>query len=144
VDFDNASKLKQALIDAGVVAVADDVFEILRIEAGIPRYGVDMDETTALNETNLEDAISFTKGCYVGQEIVVRIMHRGHVARKLTGIILDQQTEIPNGTKVVSDNDQEIGRVTSSTASPQLKRTVALAYVKYDYLNPGTNVRVPS
>src|SRR5207244_6635760 len=67
VDFDNASKLKQALVDAGAVAVANDVFETLRLEAGIPRYGVDMDETTVLNETNLEDAISFTKGYYVGQ-----------------------------------------------------------------------------
>jgi folate-binding protein YgfZ len=101
-----------------------------------------MDETTVLNETNLDDAISFTKGCYIGQEIIVRILHRGHVAKKLAGIMLDGQAELPSGGKVLSDNDQEIGRVTSSTASPGLQRTIALAYVKYDYLAPGTKIKV--
>jgi folate-binding protein YgfZ len=142
VSVEEASELQRALIDAGAVVVGEDVFETLRIEAGIPRYGVDMDETTVLNETNLDDAISFTKGCYVGQEIVVRIMHRGHVAKKLAGIILDQQAELPSGTKVLSDNDQEIGRVTSSTVSPRLQSAIALAYVKYDYLAPGTKIKV--
>src|SRR5438105_774726 len=142
VSIDNASELQGALIDAGAVVVGEEVSETLRIEAGIPRYGVDMDETTVLNETNLDDAISFTKCCYEGQEIVVRIMHRGHVAKKLTGIILDQQAELPSGTKILSDNDQEIGRVTSSTASPRLQGAIALAYVKYDYLAPGTKIKI--
>src|SRR5436305_4465355 len=133
VSIDNASELQGALIDAGAVVVGEDVSETLRIEAGIPRYGVDMDETTVLNETNLDDAVSFTKGCYVGQEIVVRIMHRGHVAKKITGIMLYQQAELPSGTKIFSDNDQEIGRVTSSTASPLLQRAIGFAYVQYDF-----------
>jgi folate-binding protein YgfZ len=142
VSVDKSSALQRALIDAGAVVVDDDVSEILRIEAGIPRYGVDMDETTVLSETNLDDAISFTKGCYIGQEIIVRIMHRGHVAKKLTGLIFDGQEKIESGTKVFSDSDQEIGRVTSSTNSPRLQRALALAYVKYDYLTPGTTIKV--
>ena len=125
------------------MVVGEDASEILRIEAGIPRYGVDMDETTVLSETNLDDAISFTKGCYIGQEIIVRIMHRGHVAKKLTGLIFDGQEMIESGTRVLSDNDQEIGRVTSSTISSRLQRAIALAYVKYDYLAPGTKIKVP-
>ncbi|MFN2578801.1 MAG: folate-binding protein YgfZ [Pyrinomonadaceae bacterium] len=142
LNVDKATELQRALIDAGGIIVGEDVSEILRIEAGISRYGVDMDETTVLNETNLDDAVSFTKGCYIGQEIVVRILHRGHVAKKLTGIVLDEQAELPSGTKILSDGDQEIGRVTSSTASPRLQRTIALAYIKYDYLTPGTRIRV--
>jgi len=142
VSLEKFSELQGALIDAGAVAVGEDAAEILRIEAGIPRYGIDMDETTVLSETNLDEAISFTKGCYIGQEIIVRIMHRGHVAKKLTGLIFDAAEEIESGTKVLSDNDQEIGRVTSATISSRLQRPVALAYVKYDYLAPGTKIRV--
>ena len=142
VGLDKTSELRHALNDAGGVVVGEDASETLRIEAGIPRYGVDMDETTVLNETNLDDAISFTKGCYIGQEIIVRILHRGHVAKKLAGIMLDEEAELPKGTKVLSDNGQEIGRVTSSTASPRLQRVIALAYVKYDYLAPGTKIKV--
>ena len=142
VSVDKSSELQRALIDAGAVVVGEDAVEILRIEAGIPRYGVDMDETTVLSETNLDDAISFTKGCYIGQEIIVRIMHRGHVAKKLTGLIFDGQEMIESGTRVLSDNDQEIGRVTSSTISSRLQRAIALAYVKYDYLAPGTRIKV--
>jgi folate-binding protein YgfZ len=142
VSVDKSSELQRALIDAGAVVVGEDAAEILRIEAGIPRYGVDMDETTVLSETNLDDAISFTKGCYIGQEIIVRIMHRGHVAKKLTGLIFDGQEMIESGTKVLSDNDQEIGRVTSSTISSRMQRAIAMAYVKYDYLAAGTKIKV--
>src|SRR5205823_9384429 len=99
VSVDKSSELRRALIDAGAVVVGEDASEILRIEAGIPRFGVDMDETTVLNETNLDDAISFTKGCYIGQEIIVRILHRGHVAKKLAGIMLDEEAELPKGHK---------------------------------------------
>lgn len=142
VSADKSTELQGALIDAGAVVVGEDASEILRIEAGIPHYGIDMDETTVLSETNLDEAISFTKGCYIGQEIIVRIMHRGHVAKKLTGLIFDGQEKIESGTKVLSDNDQEIGRVTSSTISFRMQRAIALAYVKYDYLAPGTKIKV--
>jgi len=144
VEASHTQQLRNDLINAGAQIVSDEVGETLRIEAGIPRYGIDMDETTVVTETNLDDAVSFTKGCYIGQEIIVRIQHRGHVAKKLTGIILDEPGMIERNTKLLSIDDKEIGRTTSSTFSPRLDRTVALGYVKYDYLAPSTPVKVTS
>ena len=134
--------LRDALLNVGASPVAAETLETMRIEAGILRYGIDMDETNVVTETNLEDAISFTKGCYVGQEIIIRIKHRGHVAKKTTGIILEGSSIAPRDSKIISEGEKEIGRVTSSTFSPRLERAIALAYVKYDYLAPGTRVKV--
>jgi folate-binding protein YgfZ len=134
--------LRDALLAAGAKAVSAEVCEVLRIEAGLARYGVDMDESNVVTETNLEEAVSFTKGCYVGQEIIVRIKHRGHVAKKLTGIVFENGETIDPGTRILSGDEKEIGRVTSSTFSPHLDRTIALGYLKYDYLEPGTSVRI--
>ena len=133
--------LRDALLAAGAQALTGDVCEILRIEAGLARYGVDMDESNVVTETNLEDAVSFNKGCYVGQEIIVRIKHRGHVAKKLTGIVFEKDSTIESGAKILSAEEKEVGRVTSSTFSPHLDRTIALGYLKYDYLGPGTKVK---
>ena len=147
VDRNEAPALHHSLIKAGAHPVGPEAFELLRIEAGIPRYGVDMDETNVVTETNLDDAVSFTKGCYIGQEIIARIKYRGHVAKKLTGIVCESQVAqvaLDGGAKVFSSDDKEIGRVTSVTFSPRLNRTVALGYVKYDYLTPGTSVKVVS
>lgn len=118
-----------------------DALEVLRIEAGLPRYGVDMDETTILSETNLDDAVSFTKGCYIGQEIIARIKYRGHVAKKLTGLLFEGKVEIASGAKIVA-GERDAGRITSVTWSPSLGCSIALGYVKYDFLAPGTSVRV--
>jgi len=103
-----------------------------------------MNETNVVTETNLDDAISYTKGCYLGQEIIVRIKHRGHVAKKLTGLAFDNEVTIEPGATVQSDAGADVGRITSATFSPTLKRTVALAYIKYEFLNTGTTVKVSS
>lgn len=137
-----ARDLRQSLIDAGATPVGDDVFEVLRIEAGIPRYGLDMDETNVVTETNLDDAVSYTKGCYIGQEIIARIKYRGHVAKKLTGLSFADEVKVASGDIIKSSDDKDIGRITSATYSPQLKRTIALGYVKYDYIAAGTSVTV--
>jgi folate-binding protein YgfZ len=131
-------------MNAGARSVNEETFETLRIEAGIPRYGIDMDEANVVTETNLDDAVSFTKGCYLGQEIIVRIKHRGHVAKKLTGIVLNGPTLAAPNAKILSADGKEIGRVTSSAFSPKLDRAIALGYVKYDYIVPGTAVKVAS
>lgn len=142
IEAKELEKLKEALRDAGGQTISADTFETLRIEAGTPRYGIDMDETVVVTETNLDDAVSFTKGCYLGQEIIVRIKHRGHVAKKLTGVVLETDSPVERGAKIHSVDAAEIGRVTSSTFSPRLDRAIALAYLKYDYLLPGTQVAV--
>lgn len=144
VDADKAAALRGSLIQAGAQPVGADTLEVLRIEAGIPRYGIDMDETNVVTETNLDDAVSFTKGCYIGQEIIARIKYRGHVAKKLSGLIFGNKVVLEHGAKILSCDDKEIGRVTSFAFSPRLERTVALGYVKYDYLEPGTSVKAVS
>ncbi len=142
VPADAARELWQALIDAGAIPVGEEVFEVLRIEAGIPRYGVDMDENNVVTETNLDDSVSYTKGCYIGQEIIARIKYRGHVAKKLIGLSFADKVDVSPGDLIKSSDDKDIGRITSVAYSPQLKRTIALVYVKYDYLAAGTPVKV--
>jgi folate-binding protein YgfZ len=137
---EDAETLWQAVVEAGARPIGFEALEVLRIEAGQARYGVDMDESNVVSETNLDEAISFTKGCYIGQEIIARIKYRGHVAKKLTGLIFDSEVEIQAGVKIYSEDEKEIGRLTSATFSPVLRRTIALGYVKYDYLEPGTRV----
>lgn len=139
VDADKAPELRQALEQAGAQPVGEETREILRVEAGIPRFGRDMDETTVVTETNLDDAVSYTKGCYVGQEIIVRIKHRGHVAKKLTGLRFETDQRIEPGTIIRSADNTEVGRVTSTAISPKLG-SIGLGYVRYEYLAAGTSV----
>jgi len=103
-----------------------------------------MDEDTIPLEAGIEGrAISLTKGCYVGQEVIIRVLHRGHgrVARKLVGLIVGGGPPVPAGATVRSA-DREIGRVTSAAMSPALDRPIALAYLHRDFLQPGTPVSV--
>jgi len=137
-----ASSLWDAFHAAGARPVGYYALEILRIEAGLPRYPIDMDETNVVTEAALDDAVSYTKGCYVGQEIIARIKYRGHVAKKLSGIKFNQAVKVKAGAVIKSMDNKEIGRLTSTTYSPHLGRTIALGYLKYDYLAPDTCVKV--
>lgn len=139
IDSSRKAELLQALETAGAQPVSDDTLEILRVEAGIARFGFDIDETNVVPETNLDDAVSFTKGCYVGQEIIVRIKHRGHPAKKLTGLRFETEAPIEPGAIINSTENQEIGRVTSAVVSPQLG-SIGLGYVRYEHLAEGTRV----
>jgi folate-binding protein YgfZ len=138
-DAQHRESIIDRLIAGGAQPISSEILETLRIEAGIPRYGQDMDESNVVLETNLDDAISYTKGCYVGQEIIIRIKHRGHVAKKLTGVTFEQSVE--NGAAITAPDGKEIGRVTSVTYSPKLDTPIALGYVRYEYLAPGTPVK---
>ena len=139
IDADERTVIVDKLVAAGAQPVSPATFETLRIEAGIPRHGQDMDETNVVLEANLDDAISYTKGCYLGQEIIIRIKHRGHVAKKLTGLTFEKSVEA--GTAITSDDGKEIGRVTSATYSPKLESPIAIGYVRHEYLAPGTTVK---
>lgn len=115
--------------------------EILRIEAGLPRYGIDMDEDNLLLETGLDRAVSFDKGCYLGQEVVERIRSRGHINKKLVGMVLEGDT-LPERGSTIWAGEKELGRITSSALSPAMKRPLALGYVHRDYAQPGTRVTI--
>ncbi|HEY0777440.1 MAG TPA: hypothetical protein VGD56_05680 [Gemmatirosa sp.] len=107
----------------GIVVGSDDAYTIARIEAGYPEWGVEIDDTTIPQEANLDDlhAISYTKGCYTGQEVVARIHFRGHVNRHLRGIAYPPDGGvIPRGAELLADDDRVVGDVRSSVLSPRL------------------------
>jgi folate-binding protein YgfZ len=143
--LERTTELGERLRDAGAASVAPETLEACRIEAGRPLFGTDMDESTIPLEAGIEDrAISLTKGCYVGQEIIIRVLHRGHgrVARRLVGITLDPSSAVPGPGDVLRSGDRHIGSVTSAVRSPALDRPIALGYVHRDFVEPGTVVTI--
>jgi len=136
--------LREKLVDAGAVTASAETLESLRIETGRPRFGVDMSTDTIPLEAGIEDrAVSFTKGCYVGQEVIIRVMHRGHgrVARRLVRLVLPGSPTPSRGDKVLS-GDQQIGEITSAAESPKAGAPLAMAYVHRDHAAPGTELSV--
>lgn len=125
----------------GARPVGLDALEICRIEAGIPRYGADMDQKTLPQETGQMHALSFTKGCYLGQEVVERIRSRGHVNRKLVGLLLEGKQDIPPQAAILSGG-QQVGTITSATYSFGLRRSIALGYVRREPAESGQAVAV--
>jgi len=141
--FDRAAA---RLDELGAVAMSDELFDALRIEAGRPVFGVDMDEETIPLEAGLlERAIHTTKGCYVGQEIIIRILHRGggRVAKRLATLAFDPHvSQPPAAGTLIFDGDREIGRVTSAAISPSTGRVIALGYVHRDVAEEGRALTV--
>jgi tRNA-modifying protein YgfZ len=124
------------------VTLDADTADVVRLEAGVPVFGRELDEDTIPLEAGLESrAISFSKGCYVGQEVIIRVLHRGHgrVARKLVGLTFDAG-QTPSADATVTAGGREIGTITSSAISPALGRPIALAYLHRDFLAAGTRV----
>lgn len=138
VEKDNVPNFCEQLIAANSIDISDELHEILRIESGIPKYGVDIDETTIVPELGLDGLISYNKGCYIGQEIIARIHFRGHVAKRLTGLRLTSMVE--PGTELTTADGKNAGRITSSVYSPKLGRAISLGFVRYDYLDEGTQL----
>ena len=139
------TELTQALRDAGAVDVDEQTAETTRIEAARPRFGVDMDEDTIPLEAGIEDrAISLTKGCYVGQELIVRVLHRGHgrVARRLVQLRFDSEAPVPERGAAIFAGERQIGAVTSAAYSPAAGSAIALGYVHRDFTAAGTSVTV--
>ena len=129
---------------AGAVVMPPSALEFARIEAGRPEFLIDMDADTIPLEAGIEDrAISFTKGCYVGQEVIVRVVHRGggRVARRLVGLRIEGM-RVPPGRAAVRHDARDVGHVTSAAWSPRLDATVALAYVRREFVEPGTTLAV--
>lgn len=129
--------VRKRLEEAGAVPLGPSVWEALRVEAGFPRYGVDMDETTIPIEAGLEGrAFDHDKGCYTGQEVIVRILHRGHVNWHLRALRFGRAGATP-GDKLFEPGGTKVrGRVTSATESPRFGQRIGLGYVRREVEPP--------
>jgi folate-binding protein YgfZ len=138
---DRTAEVRQALLAAGAVLAGPETYEILRVEAGTPRIGIDMDENRFVVEVGRAHAICHTKGCYLGQEPIVMARDRaGHVNRSLRGLKLTDHPAEPK-SNLFSDAGQEIGVITSSLQSPRFG-PIALAYVRRGFESPETKLKV--
>jgi folate-binding protein YgfZ len=137
-DADDTEAVRAALLEAGAVAVCEDAAEILRVESGRPRYGAELDDSTIPQEAGLnERAVSFTKGCYVGQETVARLFYRGKPNRHLRGLRLSEP--VPVGAELRL-GERVVGRLSSSLVSPS-RGPIALALVRREAA-PGDTLAV--
>ncbi len=124
------------------VAAGPETFETLRIEAGLPWPGREITPEVILNELGRDDWVSFSKGCYVGQEIVARIKHRAHPPRMLTGLFLEGE-KVPPIPSLIHQGDQPVGVVTSACFSPALRKVIALGFLKFGLAGEGLRVETP-
>jgi len=121
--------------------ISADELEVLRIEAGVPKWGVDMDENTIPNESGLEArAINYDKGCYIGQETIARIKTYGHVNRQLILGKVDG-VEVPKRGDKIFAGEREVGQVTSAVLSSRLGKPLALGYVRREFATAGITLK---
>lgn len=126
--------------DIGIRPVGKSAMEILRVEAGYPKYGADISEEFIVLEAGFKDAISFTKGCYMGQEVVARATHIGRVNKQLVGLKIETRDPIAPRTKLKKDS-VDAGFITSAVFSPALNNVAGLGYAVRDYASVGANLR---
>jgi folate-binding protein YgfZ len=136
-----AESLRAKLLAAGIASGSTDTWEIARVESGRPQWGADMDDTTLPQEANFDElgAISYTKGCYIGQETVARVHFRGHVNRLLRRLRFVTRPAPPKGAELVDETGKVIGEIRSVALSPRYGG-VALAMVRREVL-PGTTLQ---
>lgn len=147
VGADSLQAAIRQLSEHGAVEGSLKLLDAMRIDAGRPLFGIDMtDETIPLEAGLLDRAISTTKGCYVGQEVIIRILHRGggRVAKRLVKLRFDETVQTPPapGTALLVDG-REVGRVTSAAISPATGSVVGLGFIHRDHAEPGVFVSVP-
>lgn len=135
----------QTLTDAahqvGGGSIGYDALNALRLEAGMPWFSYDFDDKRIPHEAGLETShISYTKGCYTGQEIVERVRSRGQVNRKRVGLQFDRTSVPPAETKLLSDG-KEVGRVTSAAHSPARQRVIGMGYLRHEHTAPGSRLQ---
>jgi folate-binding protein YgfZ len=136
----DAAATQAKLTAAGATALGEAALDALRIEEGWPRWGADLDATVLPMEAGLEPiAISYTKGCYTGQEVIQRVKTYSEAPRALVSLSIESDAEPAPGLALTADG-AEVGRVTSAAISPSTGRAVALAYVRKDFKEPGRRV----
>ncbi|MGH9866614.1 MAG: aminomethyltransferase family protein [Candidatus Polarisedimenticolia bacterium] len=145
VPSDGAGAVRSALLEQGAVPIGEEALEVLRIERGQPRFGREITLEHNPLEARLDDAISWTKGCYIGQEVVARLDSRNKVSRLLSGLRLAADAPVPSHGDRVDAPDRpgvEAGLITSAARSWEPRETIALAYLRQDATAPGTRVVV--
>ena len=141
IPAEHAEAVRAAMLSAGAEPAGAATLEVLRLEAGQPWYPQDVDASVIFPETRLDSFVSFTKGCYIGQETVARVKYRGHVNRALSGLVIEGDRVPEAGARVVVAGT-DVGRVTSAARSIALGRPIALGYVRREHFEPGTAVSV--
>ncbi len=145
VAADMAGKAWDSLMNLGLPRglrpVGMAALDLLRVEAGWPWYGVDFDESNLLMESLTPNHVSLTKGCYLGQEVVIRVEHQGHLNKRLSCLVISGET-VPSAGTAIFSGERKVGTVTSAIVSPALKRAIALGTVRREFWDPGTKLRV--
>ncbi|MDB5219458.1 MAG: Folate-dependent protein for Fe/S cluster synthesis/repair in oxidative stress [Myxococcaceae bacterium] len=138
------ARLREAVAKLGGVLADDATWDAVRIEHGLPRFGAEVDATQYPQEAALEKlAVSFSKGCYLGQEVVYMLQERGHVKRKLVPLDLDEGGDVPvAGTAVTTPAGEAVGEIKSAVMGPSSGKPVAIAMVKWAHAKPATELRV--
>ncbi|WP_437596962.1 CAF17-like 4Fe-4S cluster assembly/insertion protein YgfZ [Sorangium sp. So ce590] len=136
--------LLQAPGEAGpVLPTTAAAWEVLRVENNVPRFGVDFDDQNFPQEASLEErAVSFNKGCYLGQETVFMLQMRGHAKKRLVQLAVEGEGDVPAGAEIALPDGAAVGAVTSQVKDPRGQRVLALGYVKYKHALQGTALRV--
>jgi folate-binding protein YgfZ len=124
--------------ELALAPLTPEAVEVMRIERGVSRYGAEISEDVLPLEAGLDDAVSLSKGCYIGQEPVARVTARGHVNKKIVGLVC--ASPVAPGDALVAPDRKEAGRVTSAAQSATLGRPIALAYLHRSLWAPGTQI----
>jgi folate-binding protein YgfZ len=138
------SKLSADIEALAGATIDEATYETLRIEAGIPLFPSELNEKHNPLETSLVQAISFTKGCYIGQEVIARLDTYDKVQRHLMGVLTDSPDALAAPTAISTSDGTQIGEITSTTFSPTLGKTIGLGFVKTAFANPGNTVTLDS
>ena len=139
---EKADKVLRFLAQSGAKAIDHGTWNVLRTEAGIPVYGIDIDETTMMPEMG-EAGINYEKGCYIGQEVVAKVKYIGHVNRRFVGLTLSS-AQLPELKSPVRKGGREVGYLTTTLFSPRLNKPIALGFVSRVAYAPGSEVEVVS
>jgi folate-binding protein YgfZ len=142
-DGEEADAIRSALLGAGARPVGEDTWRTLRLEAGRPEYGADMDASTIPVEAGIQGrVVDYTKGCFTGQEVLIRIRDRGRVNRHLRGLRMGPRTDLPPpGIELFRPDGKAMGVVTSSARSPRFGEVIGLGMVRRE-VEPPTELRL--
>jgi len=139
---DESDEMLQKILRSGATLADEATWNALRIEAGLPLYGIDIDESTTMPELG-DRGISYDKGCYIGQEVVAKIKYIGHVNRRFIGFVCDGDS-VPEPRSAVRSGEKEVGYVTSSVVSPGLGKPIALGFASRSAAASGNHVELVS